>query len=432
MDNKINFSWIAKCVSDSMLVSQIDNPMISKLKKEDAKKVLDISKKLPAKKETLSDKETKLINKYSEPKYGPIFYEIKGVVHYKGRIGETVIIQYVESSKDCLLLAHEIQKIAWARGCHVMRVPLSSNDLRERYKTAPDNTLFELSKLSLGLIRSADVSITVGDEEDPEWSRGLEEKLAYGAKASRARYNAYEKARGRSALLSIPIKRKGFVSQEKYFSVFYDSLKETFSKKMIKIIDNYEEQFKNKDLVRITANDGTDLSFSIKNRVLLRDDALAPEKKVGGEHYNFPAGEVFVAPVETSAEGTIIFDYVTPRGFGLIRDLKMVFKKGKAVEFSAKGDGAKKFKKFLDANTGKKDMIGEFGIGCNPGAKFIGTTIVDEKIYGSIHIAIGWNKGPFKGKNEASSHQDMIKILKGKQGNVYADGKIVIKNGMPV
>ncbi|MCK4555813.1 MAG: hypothetical protein KAT83_04350, partial [Candidatus Aenigmarchaeota archaeon] len=211
MDNKINFSWIAKCVSDSMLVSRIDNPAISKLKKEDAKKVLDLSKKLPAKKKLLSDNENKLVSKFSEPKYGPVFYEIKGVVHYKGRIGETVIIQYVESSKDCLMLAHELQKIAWSRGCHVMRVPLSSNDLRARYKVAPDNTLFELSKLSLGLIHSADVTITVGDEEDPEWSRGLEEKLAYGAKASRERYNAYEKSGVRSALLSIPIRRKGFV-----------------------------------------------------------------------------------------------------------------------------------------------------------------------------------------------------------------------------
>jgi len=83
-----------------------------------------------------------------------------------------------------------------------------------------------------------------------------------------------------------------------------------------------------------------------------------------------------------------------------------------------------------DANTGDKDRIAELGIGCNPGAKYTGgSIIVAEKIFGTIHIAIGSNTGSYHGINRASSHLDMIKNMK--QGELHADGKPVMKNGLP-
>jgi len=90
---------------------------------------------------------------------------------------------------------------------------------------------------------------------------------------------------------------------------------------------------------------------------VLRDDNYNFDEDFKRETFNFPTGEVFVAPVETSANGRIVFDYVTPRGFGLIEQLTLVFKDGKVVDYSAKGDGAERFKKFLSVNTGEKDRI---------------------------------------------------------------------------
>jgi leucyl aminopeptidase (aminopeptidase T) len=92
---------------------------------------------------------------------------------------------------------------------------------------------------------------------------------------------------------------------------------------------------------------------------------------------------------------------------------------------------ADKFNRLLDANTGYKDRIAELGIGCNPGADYTGgTTIVDEKTYGTMHIAIGNDTGAYHGTNRASNQLDMIKSME--QGRLYVDGKLVIKNGSPL
>lgn len=432
-EQECDFSWIAKAVSDAMAISARENQNIPRAEKKFGGIFSGLAKKAPLRKDTLTDEEKDVVDALSEPAYGPLFYEVDGTIYYKSKVGESAVIYYVENSEGALAAAKEVQQECWKRGCHATRIPTSSEDKRKRCAISPDDALFEFSKTALALIRGVDVSISIGDEEDPSWSKGIEKKLAFGARASKARYKEYETSAVRSALLGMPVvKPSYFVDREKYFSVFYSSLKETFSERMIENVNYYGQKLKDKSKIRITAGDGTDLVFSIKGRAVLRDDAAPPANKTETHHYNFPAGEIFLAPVETSAEGAIIFDYVVPSGFGLIRDLRIVFKKGRVADFSARDDGAERFKKFLDSNTGDKDRIAELGIGCNPGADFIGTTIVDEKIFGSIHIAIGWNRGPYKGKNQASSHQDMIKIMKGKNGNMYADGEIIMKDGMPV
>lgn len=431
-ENTIDFSWLAKSVADAMAISAVDNPHVSFAQKKFGNELSALIKKLPAKKESFSKKEIALIKRLSEVNFGPLFYEIDGVVYYKNKLGESAIISYTEKSEGCKKVAFEIRNECWRRGCHVLCIPDSIEEVKQRFMTLPDSALFEFSKISRALLNGADISISIGDDEDPGWSRGIENKLKYSARARKARYKESEKSKVRGARLGFPVDRVGFVDKDKYFSVFYSTLKETFSKKMPQIVDYYQKKLKNTDKIHIVADDGTDFSFSIKGREVLRDDASPPPNKNKGCTYNFPAGEIYVAPVETSAEGTIIFDYVLPYGFGLIHDLKLVFKKGKVIEYSAKNGGTELFGKFLNANTGEKDRIGELGIGCNPGADFIGTIIVDEKIFGSIHIAIGWNRGTFKGKNEASSHLDMIKIMKGKNGNMYADGALVMKDGMPI
>jgi aminopeptidase len=143
---------------------------------------------------------------------------------------------------------------------------------------------------------------------------------------------------------------------------------------------------------------------------------------------NIPDGEVFVAPLEHSANGFIKFDFTTIPGFGKVSDLKAEFKDGKIVWFNS--PQKKIFKKFLDSNVGEKDRIAELGIGTNSAAKYVGETIVDEKIFGSIHIAIGNNTGAYHGKNRASSHLDMVKIMK-KDSKMLADGKLIMNDGLP-
>ena len=119
------------------------------------------------------------------------------------------------------------------------------------------------------------------------------------------------------------------------------------------------------------------------------------------------------APLETTANGSILFDEVAVPGFGKVTKLRLKFAEGRVVSVC------------------DKDRIAELGIGCNPGAEYTGgSIIVDEKIYGTIHVAIGNNTGAYHGINKASSHLDMIKSMK--QGELYVDGKLVMKDGSPV
>lgn len=151
--------------------------------------------------------------------------------------------------------------------------------------------------------------------------------------------------------------------------------------------------------------------------MLLDDLTISPEDIARGNvGLNIPCGEVFVAPHETTANGTILFENVAVPGFSRISNLRLRFIDGVVAD----GDGADRFHKLLEANTGDRDRIAELGIGCNPDAEYAGgSIIIDEKTCGTIRIAIGNNTGWHHGANKASSHLDMIKSMK--QGELYVD-----------
>ena len=103
------------------------------------------------------------------------------------------------------------------------------------------------------------------------------------------------------------------------------------------------------------------------------------------------------------------------------------FRRGKVVEYKIK-KGLKNFEDVLKHASGKKTTIAELGIGTNPHAKPTGgMIIVDEKLLGTIHIAIGANR-LFGGKNEATMHWDFFKTM-GKGSRLYADKKLIMKDG---
>jgi leucyl aminopeptidase (aminopeptidase T) len=114
-----------------------------------------------------------------------------------------------------------------------------------------------------------------------------------------------------------------------------------------------------------------------------------------------PSGEVYVAPVETSAHGRLVVDQV--RDFG-VEKLSMTFEKGRICRMHAER-GEKDFRSFLEKAQGGKDLMAEFGVGINPGMKPIGLRISDEKALGTIHLAIGNNQN-LGGNNDSSIHID--------------------------
>jgi aminopeptidase len=187
-------------------------------------------------------------------------------------------------------------------------------------------------------------------------------------------------------------------------------------KKIDKLHSRLKRIFEKGDKVRIVGTE-TDLSFSIKDRVFV---------KANGE-CNMPDGEIFSAPLENSAEGYIRYDFPVVTGGKEIDGIRLVFKKGRIVEASAEKNESYLLAS-LDADPGAR-RLGEFGIGTNYGIrKFTKNILFDEKIGGTIHLAIGMAYPECGGKNKSAVHWDMIKDLR-KGGKLYLDDKLVQKNG---
>jgi aminopeptidase len=168
--------------------------------------------------------------------------------------------------------------------------------------------------------------------------------------------------------------------------------------------------------IRIVGN-GTDIRMSVRNRVFLNSDG----------HRNMPSGEIYTCPVENSAEGYIEYDYPVCNAGREIEGIRLVFRKGLVVEATAKKN-EKFLREMLAADAGAS-RLGELGIGTNLRIqRFIKNILFDEKIGGTIHLAVGQSFREAGGRNKSAIHWDMIKDLR-RGGAIYVDGKVFQKDG---
>jgi len=165
--------------------------------------------------------------------------------------------------------------------------------------------------------------------------------------------------------------------------------------------------------VEVESKNGTKIKFSIQGRIWEKDDGTVKPGEVG----NLPAGEIYVAPVENSANGKIVFDYMAlAKG-----KLELVLERGDIKEM--KGD-KEKMQKIFDELGYKAKIIAEFGIGCNPRSKIVGNTLESEKVFGTVHFAFGKNVD-FGGTNDVQFHQDGII----EEPTVTVDRRLIMRNG---
>ncbi|MFZ3073387.1 MAG: aminopeptidase, partial [Thermodesulfobacteriota bacterium] len=168
--------------------------------------------------------------------------------------------------------------------------------------------------------------------------------------------------------------------------------------------------------VRIVGVD-TDLKISIKGR-----KAIA----CYGER-NMPDGEVFLSPIEDSAEGYVYYEMPAIYQGREVTGIRLRFRKGKVVEASADKNEAFLLQ-MLDTDKGAR-FLGELGVGVNYGIQqFSKDILFDEKIGGTVHLAVGRSYEEAGGKNKSAIHWDMIKDLR-RNGAIYIDGKPVQRNG---
>jgi aminopeptidase len=164
---------------------------------------------------------------------------------------------------------------------------------------------------------------------------------------------------------------------------------------------------------------GTDLRLSLEGRT----------GKVDAYGANIPGGEFFFSPVEDSAEGEIEFsEFAASYGGRDVEGIRLRFEGGRVVEASARTN-EDYLLKTLDVDDGAR-RVGELGVGCNPGiTRYMKNVLFDEKMDGTVHIALG-NGFPFVGgSNESSIHWDIVKDLRS-GGRIELDGEVVQENGV--
>jgi aminopeptidase len=171
------------------------------------------------------------------------------------------------------------------------------------------------------------------------------------------------------------------------------------------------------DEVRIEGA-GTDLTLSLAGRSGSVDDG----------HLNMPGGEVFYSPVEDSANGVIEFGEFPAVYYGTeVEGVRLVFRDGRIVDATARTN-AEFLVQTLDTDEGARGL-GELGIGCNPGIqRFMKNVGFDEKIDGTVHLAVGNSYTFTGGSNRSSIHWDIVKDLR-TEGRIHAGGRLVQENG---
>jgi len=196
--------------------------------------------------------------------------------------------------------------------------------------------------------------------------------------------------------------------------------------KMKSTADLLLRELKNAAELYITTEEGTDLRLGVRSRIFIDDIGV----KNGGT-CNLPCGEIYCAPLETEADGVVVFN-VSIGDIGLLKHpLKVFLNKGRITKFESNDEELVRQITGLTNIDDDAKVIGELGIGVNRGARITGNMLEDEKAYGTAHIAFGNNADfPGGGRNNSKIHRDYL-FYRPTIEALFKDGSsvLIMKNG---
>jgi leucyl aminopeptidase (aminopeptidase T) len=199
---------------------------------------------------------------------------------------------------------------------------------------------------------------------------------------------------------------------EKYMNADYPFIK--------KVSEMYAEMLTKANIVHVVSAKGTDITLDISGRTGLADTG---DLTASGALGNLPAGEAYLAPLEDKGEGKLVVDGCIAYMGPLEDDITLTVKDGRITNIE--GDkAAERLREFLADKDDESNGIAEFGIGTNPAAKIIGHPLVDEKVWGTIHIAFGMSAS-IGGTRQSNIHYDCII----NEPTVWLDGKMIMDKG---
>ncbi|MBX3014722.1 MAG: aminopeptidase [Caldilineaceae bacterium] len=162
---------------------------------------------------------------------------------------------------------------------------------------------------------------------------------------------------------------------------------------------------------------GTDLRFSVAGRQWV----------VGDGKLNLPDGEIMTAPHPETIDGEIYFEFPGVLSGRLMHDIRLRWQQGKLVEATASTN--QEFLQAIVQSDAGASLIGEFAFGVNAQVThFCKDILIDEKIGGTVHLALGRAYPETGGTNQSAIHWDIIKDTR-QEGTVYLDGEPILARG---
>jgi aminopeptidase len=179
--------------------------------------------------------------------------------------------------------------------------------------------------------------------------------------------------------------------------------------KLIQRLSQYDE-------IRIVAPD-TDITVKVGGRTWINASG----------HLNFPDGEIYTSPHKEATSGHVHFTFPAVYRGVEVEDVQLWFEAGKVIKAAA-GKGEDFLLAQLDTDEGAR-FLGEFAIGTNPMVQqFMKNTLFDEKIKGTIHMALGMAFPEAGGSNMSSVHWDMVLEMRN-GGQLFGNGELIYENG---
>lgn len=352
------------------------------------------------------------------------------LVNYSIRLKPGENVYLLTDSELGLPLAREVYKEIIIKGGHPYphlvldpNVGMGAMDpIFMRYAIA--DQLSHLSDIALREMQEMDAYIRIGAPENTKDLAGIDpERIVARERATQPILD--ERLRKRWVVTRYPtpaLAQEAGMSISDYEDFLYGACLVNY-RRMKREQGVIKERFDNGRLVRIVAP-GTDLTFSISGRRGIMCYGLR----------NVPDGEVYYAPVEDSMNGVVSFPYPTIVDGQEVDGVVLEFENGRVVKASASKNEKLLIAK-LDTDKGAR-VVGEFGIGTNYGiTRYTKNTLFDEKIGGTIHLALGnayEGSAPKDVRNKSAIHWDMVVDLREFTGGgkIYLDRRIVQRNGV--
>jgi aminopeptidase len=349
-------------------------------------------------------------------------------VHYSVNVKpkETVVIH---GSVLALPLMREIYKECLLSDAHPQIMPVS--DVQYIFYTlAKEHQLQFVSPFDKFLIENIDVRIGIFCEPNPKKLTNVDPRKIRMQSAARSELveilNKRE-AEGKYRWTGLPYPvdaqaQEAAMALQEYEDFVYDSCfldKEDPAAEWRKIHREQERicKFLNQaSEIRVVGED-TDLTFNVEGRRWINSSGQK----------NLPDGEVYTAPIEDSANGTIRFTFPGIFSEREIEDIRLTFKDGRVVEASA-AKGNEFLQQILKIEGANR--LGEVAVGTNYAiTRFTKHMLFDEKMGGTIHMALGFSPAAETGGlNKSAIHWDILKSMK-KDGEIYADDKLFYGDG---